>query len=216
MEIKTSIYTSCYSKMLKRHKIEGMDYYIKVSRSLFYPKIGTDGVSIMQQIDYDFGNDLGMYSSSLEEYEKEIKKDEYIDSLNKLVHILKGLDFKDLLTDEDYIDFQEEIKERLEWKERLLKLPEEKQKKEYDKLTEEEKDDLLLLGLSSIENLKTWKPVIHFNFFILCFEDLNTTYTKKDELKYNGQVKAGELKKCHRTILANLLNERFNLNIKEW
>lgn len=55
-------------------------------------------------------------------------------------------------------------------------------------------------------------------YFLLCFEDLNDKYTKTDELKYpyDSFVKAGNNKLCHRTILAEMLNEYYKLNIKEY
>lgn len=51
--------------------------------------------------------------------------------------------------------------------------------------------------------------------FLLCFENLNKTYTKTDEKKYSD-VKAGEKKKCHRTILADVLNKNYGFNIAEY
>lgn len=51
--------------------------------------------------------------------------------------------------------------------------------------------------------------------FLLCFENLNKTYTKADAEKYKN-VKVGEKKKCHRTILADVLNKRYGFDIKEF
>ncbi len=53
------------------------------------------------------------------------------------------------------------------------------------------------------------------NVFLLCFENLKAKWTKKDEEKY-FDVKAGDFKKCHRTILAGILNKKFNLDVKEY
>lgn len=57
-----------------------------------------------------------------------------------------------------------------------------------------------------------------YNIFLLCFENLDDVYTKADEKKYpnNPYIKAGKKKVCHRTLLAEVLNERYNLNITEY
>lgn len=52
--------------------------------------------------------------------------------------------------------------------------------------------------------------------FILCFENLDECYTKADEKRMNGLVRAGQKKECHRTLLANFLNSKYNLNITEY
>lgn len=52
--------------------------------------------------------------------------------------------------------------------------------------------------------------------FLLCFENMDEKYTRQDEIRYQGQVKAGENKRCHRTILAKTLNEKYGLGIKEF
>jgi len=53
------------------------------------------------------------------------------------------------------------------------------------------------------------------NFFLLCFENLNAKYTKKDEEKHSGVV-AGEYKQCHRTLLAEILKEEFGVESSEY
>ena len=56
------------------------------------------------------------------------------------------------------------------------------------------------------------------NIFLLCFENLDDVYTKADERKFpdDPYIKAGKKKVCHRTLLAEVLNEKFNLNITEY
>lgn len=56
------------------------------------------------------------------------------------------------------------------------------------------------------------------NIFLLCFENLDEVYTKADEKKYpdNPYIKAGQKKKCHRTLLAEAFNEAFNMHITEY
>ena len=64
------------------------------------------------------------------------------------------------------------------------------------------------------------KALGEFNIFLLCYENLDSTYTKKDEenaIKRGcTDIKAGEKKTCHRTILAKILNEDYGFDIKEW
>ena len=59
-----------------------------------------------------------------------------------------------------------------------------------------------------------------FNIFLLCFENLEKKYTKQDEVKAIEKgctdIKAGEFKKCHRTILAEILNRDYGFNIQEY
>lgn len=58
-------------------------------------------------------------------------------------------------------------------------------------------------------------PDADINVFLLCFENLKSKWTKKDEEKYYN-VKAGEYKFCHRTVLAEILNRKYGFNIKEY
>ena len=53
------------------------------------------------------------------------------------------------------------------------------------------------------------------NIFLLCFENLNAKYTKADEARYDD-VRAGEYKKCHRTLLAEILEEEFGVTSSEY
>lgn len=53
------------------------------------------------------------------------------------------------------------------------------------------------------------------NIFLLCFENLKSKWTKKDEEKFYN-VKAGEYKFCHRTVLAEILNRKYGFNITEY
>jgi len=53
------------------------------------------------------------------------------------------------------------------------------------------------------------------NVFLLCFENLKAKYTKKDEEKYSD-CKAGEYKKCHRTLLAEMLRDEFGIESSEY
>lgn len=220
MEMKANIYTSCYSKMLARHKNQN-DIYIQVSRSLFYPKKGIDGKSIMSMIDLNVGQNLGMYDANFEEYEQRIRGEEYKDILTELAEILSEKMLLEDFTDKEIMQSEKEFDDflkDLESKDSETK----KQITDYENLTLEEKEDLSLVGITEKnikdlqKDLKNYKPCYTLNFFLLCFEDLDTKYTEKDEKKYNGQVKAGEFKTCHRTVLAKVLNERFNLNITEW
>lgn len=216
MEIKANIYTSCYSKMLARHKNQN-DMYIQVSRSLFYPKKGIDGKSIMSMIDLNVGQNLGMYDANLEEYEQRIRGEEYKDILTDLASIFSKDFLLEDMTDKELKEIEAEVKQI----ETDLKSPQSEIKAEitnYNNWTQEEKESFYLYGLTekNIKNINDWEPRLTFNFFLLCFEDLDTKYTEKDEKKYNGQVKAGEFKTCHRTVLAKVLNKMFNLNITEW
>ena len=64
------------------------------------------------------------------------------------------------------------------------------------------------------------KKLGEFNIFLLCYENLESRYTKQDEEKNLKKgvtdIHAGEFKKCHRTILAEILNRDFGFNIKEY
>lgn len=53
------------------------------------------------------------------------------------------------------------------------------------------------------------------NIFLLCFENLKSKWTKKDEEKFYN-VKANEYKFCHRTVLAEILNKKYGFNITEY
>lgn len=53
------------------------------------------------------------------------------------------------------------------------------------------------------------------NVFILCVENLKARYTKKDEEKFYD-VRAGEPKRCHRTMLAGILREKYGINAVEY
>lgn len=58
------------------------------------------------------------------------------------------------------------------------------------------------------------------NVFLLCYENLNAKYTEKDEEKALKKgctdIKKGELKKCHRTILAKILKKKYNIDVQEF
>mgnify|MGYP004528916059 FL=1 len=213
MKIHINVYTSCYSKMLKRHKNPN-DLYIQVSRSLFYPKKGVDGKSIMSMIDVNYGDILGMYDSSLDEYERTIRGEEYEDVLREFAEMFTE---KHLLADMTDEDLREIEQGRKELEKVLQETTHEEILKGYKDLTLEDRENLYFYGLTekTLENVKEWKPCPTFNFFILCFEDLETKYTEKDEKKY-ADVKAGDFKVCHRTNLAKVLNERYGLSITEW
>ncbi len=213
MKIHINVYTSCYSKMLKRHKNPN-DIYIQISRSLFYPKKGVDDKSIMSMIDINYGESLGMYDSSLDEYERTIRGKEYEDVLREFAEIFTE---KFLLADMTEVEQEEIEQERKAIEKVLQETTREEILKYYKDLTLEDREDLYAFGLTekTLENVKEWKPCLSFNFFILCFEDLETRYTEKDEKKY-ANVKAGDFKVCHRTNLAKVLNERYGLSITEW
>lgn len=74
----------------------------------------------------------------------------------------------------------------------------------------------------SMDDLKEFVNCLDFdedvNIFLLCFEKLDEVYTKADERKYpdNPYIKAGKNKVCHRTKLAEKLNELYNLHITEY
>lgn len=216
MEIKTNIYTSCYSKMLTRHKNPN-DIYIQVSRSLFLPKKGIDNKSMMSMIDLSYGKNLGMYESTLEEYESRIRGEEYKEILEELAQTFSSEFLLADMTEEEIRESEEARKELEKIKEKAKNQPQEQIEKFFSELTQEEKENYYLYGLTeeTLKNISTWNPQLTFNFFILCFEDLNTKYTEKDEKK-NSDCVAGTFKTCHRTILAKILNEKFNLNVTEW
>lgn len=211
MNVKINIYTSCYSKMLSRHK-NFNDLYIRVSRSLFYPKKGVDNKSIMSLIDVNCGEFLGMYENTLEEYENRIRTEDYKEVLKDFTEVFSARNLLEDMTDADQKEVEKE-KKKLEAK--IKKLTQEEFLKQYKELSEEEKETWYSFGLTEKTDIKNWKPCLTFNFFILCFEDLESKYTEKDEKK-NPDCKAGTFKTCHRTVLAKVLNERFNLGITEW
>lgn len=80
---------------------------------------------------------------------------------------------------------------------------------DYAKDLTKDMTDVLYNNYKNIEDLEG-------NIFLLCFEDLDSCYTKADEKKHNGLVKAGEKKVCHRTILADFMNKTYGLDIKEF
>lgn len=213
--MKINIYTSCYSKMLNRHKY-GTDYYMRVSKGLFLPKKGVDNKSIMSMIDLNY-SDLGMFEATLPEYENRIRGEEYNDILSEIANTMSEKFLSADMKDEDLKEIEAEIKELEKAKEEVEKLSIADRLKEWEKFSDEEKEGLYAYGLSekTLENIEDWKPELTYNFFILCFEDLEAKYTEKDEAK-NPDCKAGTFKTCHRTVLAKILNERFNLNITEW
>ena len=216
MEIKINVYTSFYSKILKRHKNPN-DIYIQVSRSLFYPKKGVDNKSMMSMIDLNYGQELGMYDNSLKEYEDRIREDEYKEILEEFAQTFSSEFLLADMTEEEIKESEEAIRQLEEIKEKAKNQPQEQIEKFFSELTQEEKENYYMYGLTEekIKNISSWQPALTFNFFILCFEDLNTKYTEKDEKK-NSDCVAGTFKTCHRTILAKILNEKFNLNVTEW
>lgn len=141
------VYTSCYKKIMKRHKAEN-DVYVKISKKSPYfsrKNKNFDGILMFNLIDADFGHEFG--------------------SRTTLEYYKQNLELEDLEKFYNWLD------------------------KSSDK-----------------------------NYFLLCFEELDTFYTKKDErrnfdVKY---IKAGENKKCHRTYLAEKLNEVYHLDIVEY
>lgn len=219
MEIHTNIYTSCYSKMLKRHKNEDMDFYVQVSRSLFYPFKGIDGKSIMDMIDLNYGPSFGMYSDSLEEYEREIQGDDYREYLEELKDWLTGKNVYDNLEAEDIAAYDNSIKELEEWRDKIKTLSLDERIEAYEKEypEQEDKDSLACFGFTKekLKDIEKWNPAVTLNFYLLCFEDLDKKYTAKDEMK-NPDCKEGTFKKCHRTNLARVLNKRYGLNIIEY
>ena len=214
--MKINVYTSCYSKMLARHKNPN-DIYIQVSRSLFFPKKGVDNKSIMSMIDMNFGENLGMYEASLEEYEQRIKGEEYFVVLKELAEVFTEEFLLAGITEEELAETEKDIKALEKEKTELLKKKHEERLEEWKRLTLEEKETLSLFGFTeeTLRNVADWKPCLTYNFYLLCFEDLDTTYTEKDEKK-NPDCKAGTFKTCHRTVLAKVLNHRFRLDISEW
>lgn len=219
MKVVTHIYTSCYSKMLKRHKIENRDFYIQVSRSLFYPRNNIDGKPLMDLIDLNYGPTFGMYASSLKEYEQEIRGKEYKEYLDELAEWLTGKTVSDAFESEDIAGYEEVIKELEEWKKELIPLSVEDRIQEYENEypTQEDKDSLACFNFSEsdLEHIEDWKIAVCLDYYFLCFEDLDSKYTAKDEEKY-PDCKAGTFKKCHRTILAKVLKEMYGLKIDEW
>nr|DAE33881.1 MAG TPA: hypothetical protein [Caudoviricetes sp.] len=218
MKVHTNIYTSCYSKMLKRHKVEGRDVYVQVSRTLFYPMKGIDGKSIMEMIDLNYGPIFGMYSS-LEQYEEEIKGEEYKEYLDELYNILIGKTFYDEFSDKFIEGCIKTAEEMEQLKKRLEKLSIADRMKVYENEfpTQDDRDNLACFNFRKeyLSRIEKWKPVLTFNFYLLCFEDLQTKYTARDERRFND-CKAGDFKRCHRTLLAKVLNERYGLSISEY
>lgn len=62
------LYTSYFAKMATREKNMDEDIYIQVSRTVFCPKITPSGKKVTEEIDQDFGDFLGNYSDTLEDY----------------------------------------------------------------------------------------------------------------------------------------------------
>lgn len=59
--------------------------------------------------------------------------------------------------------------------------------------------------------------IVDFNVFLLCHENINRKYTKKDvEKSWCTDIKEGDYKICHRIVLAELLNNKYNLGITEY
>ena len=171
----------------------------------------------MSMIDLNYGETLGMYETSLGEYEQTIRGEEFKDILKELAEVFTEKFLLDDMTEQEQEEYQGLLKEF----EKDLQDYENSELKEiienWQGATLEDKEALYLFGLTEkdFKKIKDWQPCLTFNFFILCFEDLETKYTEKDEKKYSN-VKEGEFKTCHRTNLAKVLNERFALNITEW
>ncbi|MCM1234184.1 MAG: hypothetical protein NC489_29115 [Ruminococcus flavefaciens] len=213
MEIKINVFTSCYSKMLARHKNPN-DFYIQISRSLFYPKKGIDCKSIMSMIDVNYGENLGMYDKTLDDYEARIRGEEYNDILKEFSEMFTEKFLLADMADDEIAEIEQETKAM---QEEVKKISTEDFLKDFENATLEDKESMYMFGFTenTLKDFAHWNPCYTFNFFILCFEDLETRYTEKDEKKASD-IKAGDFKTCHRTRLAKVLNERFNLNITEW
>lgn len=216
MKTKINIYTSFYSKMLNRHKFQN-DFYVQISRSLFYPKKGIDGKSIMSMIDLNFGQSLGMYEQTLQEYEERIRSKDNEKDLQDLVEIFTPEYLFGDISKEEELEIENVIKELQEEKEKFLKNSYEQNLNNWKNQSNNIKEKFYYFGFteSYFSCLKNWNPLPTFNFFLLCFEDLKTKYTEKDEQKWID-CKAGTFKTCHRTVLAKVLNEYYNLCIAEW
>lgn len=94
----------------------------------------------------------------------------------------------------------------------------------YGPLEEYEAD----LPVDAMDNLvdflkpENWQPdeanknkeAKEVNIFLLCFENLESKYTKKDVEKYG--VKEGDYKKCHRTIIAKTLLDQYGIKACEY
>ncbi len=80
-----------------------------------------------------------------------------------------------------------------------------------------DKDGLACFNFSErdLEHIEDWKVAVCLDYYLLCFEDLDSKYTVKDEKKYSD-CKAGTFKRCHRTILVKVLKEKYGLKINEW
>jgi len=213
MELKKHIYTSCYSKMLERHKYPN-DIYIQISRTLFYPKKTTDGKSIMSLIDLNYGQSLGMFDNSLDEYESTIRGEEFKETLDSLAEVFTDKFLLADMTDREISEMEQGIEEA---KKGLQSTSQEAFLKEYEKASAEDKENLYFMGFSEndLKDIKSWKPCVTYNFFLLCFEDLDQKWTERDEKRF-ANVKAGKPKFCHRTRLARVLNELYGLNITEY
>lgn len=204
--MKINWYTSYYQKMSTRAKQDN-DFYIQVSRSIVCYAKDKNGNFISQIIDTpELGELVGNYSDSLEDYYKQL--DDYKDDIKEFFNeILKGIN------DNEKEVFNELDKTFIEgYGKKFLELTDEEYTKfiqEDEELTDDEKNEI-----------KTKEDFINkylcMNIFLLCHENLESKYTKKDEEKYNGEVKAGEYKQCHRRVLAKWLKDNLNLDVKEW
>ena len=91
--------------------------------------------------------------------------------------------------------------------------------KEYKKNVDREEVEYLADFLCPKNPKDAWKcddkKAKCINIFLLCFENLKAKYTKKDEEKYSSQ-KAGEYKRCHRTLLAEILRDEYGIESSEY
>ena len=89
------VYTSYLAKMANRLKDEDNEIYVQVSRSVFCPKVSESGVKVTEEIDENFGDFLGNYSDTLEDYYNNLDEED----MKWLYDWIKGIE-KDVKKDE--------------------------------------------------------------------------------------------------------------------
>ena len=153
LDKRIKIYTSYYSKMCSRLKDDN-DIYIQISNSLFCPKISKSGLSIEQEIDFNWGAYLGALNYTFTQYYNEVLSRDLIK--DTLFYFIKNV---------------------------------------------------------CLQELKENETV---NIFLLCHENLEKKYTKNSRAVKEGLNTVNDYEQCHRRILADFIENEFNLFIPEY
>lgn len=194
--MKINWYTSYYQKMSTRAKTD-FDVYVQVSRSVVCYAKDKNGKAISKLINIDLGELLGNTAWSLKGYYRGLKFKKR-EILNFIAYIKTEFEKSCKAINEGLINEYGKSFNELTYEEALKAIQKTQQ------LTEEEAKNVY----------KTKDDMWDLNVFLLCHENLESRYTKKDEENFKGLK--GDYKVCHRRVLAQWLEKHAGLHIPEW